>query len=259
MSVCTSCKMKLASEVLLCCNCKRSLLRELLLLLLLSNKTRGARQTGIQIIKLSCALCILHSFPLHLPLCTLLFLLLFDVMCKSQTTALLFLLFVSVFVAAEREEALPASTSHIGVATHSTVTLKLCQLRALHAQWMKEQHSRHIRISDDTSNSTRSRHLAGLSINSMTLPFMWNLQIPWNPLLLDVDGNNKNCLFISHFVYLLHTNSRQANNKKILFNFLPLFLSTHTISVRDKCEEGNSFALSLSLFLAQAMISWRHS
>lgn len=61
---------------------------------------RGEQDRQAEIIKLSCALCILHSFPL--PLCTLLFLLLFDVMCKSQTTALLFLLFVSVFVAAER-------------------------------------------------------------------------------------------------------------------------------------------------------------
>lgn len=122
--------MKLASEVLLSCDCKRSLLRVVVVVVVV--KQNEGSKTDRQIIKPSCALCILHSFPL--PLCTLLFLLLFDVMCKSQTTALLFLLFVSVFVAAEREEALPASTSHIGVATHSTVTLKLCQLRALHAQ-----------------------------------------------------------------------------------------------------------------------------
>lgn len=58
-------------------------------------------------------------------------------MCKSQTTALLFLLFVCHFVvvvaAPSKQRGSVATTRQMPAGT-STVNVKLCQLRALHAQ-----------------------------------------------------------------------------------------------------------------------------
>lgn len=95
---------------------------------------RRDRQRERQTAKLSCALS--HSFPLRFAVVVVA---VFDVMCKSQTTALLFLLFVCHFVvvvvvAAPSKQRGSVATPRQMPAGTSTVNVKLCQLRALHAQ-----------------------------------------------------------------------------------------------------------------------------